>query len=331
MSTIRWGILSTANIAQKRLIPAIQASVDGEVVALASRNAEQAAFAASALGIARSHGSYEALLADPDVDAIYNPLPNHLHVEWSLKALAAGKHVLCEKPLGLDSADAERLVRAAKAEPRLKVMEAFMYRFHPQWQLAQQHLRAGDLGQVRHIHSRFAYHNADPDNIRNRADIPGGGGLMDIGCYSISSARWVYDSEPLRVVGHMSALPGFDVDCVTSGLLEFPDGTASFTCSTKTEAGQWLDIQAEQGSLQMAWPFNAEPDRDNLMWIQRRGTREELCHTGSDQYRLMVDALHRSMIDNTPVPTPLSDAIANMRVIDALVTSAREGRWVELD
>jgi len=329
MNKIRWGVLSTANIGRTKVIPAIQASERGEVVAVGSRDGARARAFAEELGIPTAHDSYEALLADPNIDAIYNPLPNHKHVPLTVQALEAGKHVLCEKPISLDCKDLETLKAAARAHPELNVMEAFMYRFHPQWQSVREWLSRGDLGQVRSYTSFFAYNNRNEENIRNLPDI-GGGGLMDIGCYGISSARYLYRAEPLRVVGSVLPLPGYDVDCLTSAILEFPDGTATFTVTTKTEAAQWAQIHGEKGLIHLDRPFNPEPGQDNRITKVVGGQSESRTFPEPNQYQLMIDAFCKSIQENKPSPTPLWDAEANMRVIDALFLSAEENRWVEL-
>ncbi len=330
MNKIRWGVLSTANIGRKKVIPAIQASERGEVVAVGSRSETGARAFADELGIPVAHGSYEALLADPNVDAIYNPLPNHLHVPLSIKALEAGKHVLCEKPISLDVKDLQALKAAAKAHPEQKLMEAFMYRFHPQWQKVREWLEERELGQVRTYTAFFAYNNRDDENIRNLPDI-GGGGLMDIGCYGISSARHVYGAEPVRVVGSVQPLAGYEVDCLTSAIMEFPDGTATFTVTTKTEATQWAEIHGEKGMIRLEKPFNPEPGDENRVTLMIKGEKQTFSFPEPNQYQLMVDAFAQSIQEGTPVPTPLWDAEANMRVIDALFTSSNESRWVNLD
>ncbi|MDQ2078150.1 Gfo/Idh/MocA family protein [Marinimicrobium sp. ABcell2] len=329
MQKIRWGVLSTAKIARTKVIPAIQSSERGEVVAIASRRFDSAQAAARDLGIARAHDSYEALLADPAVDAIYNPLPNHLHVPWSIKALEAGKHVLCEKPIGLNSADLEQLLAAAAKRPELKLMEAFMYRFHPQWDSIKPWL-AKDLGQVRLINAFFGYNNRNADDIRNLPDI-GGGGLMDIGCYGISLARLVYGCEPQRVIASLRPLPGYQVDCLATAMLEFPEGIATFTASTKTEPTQWAEIHGEAGLMRLEKPFNPEPGQDAKVHLQLSGAHQSHNFCEGNQYQLMADAFAKSIQDNTPVPTPLSDAQGNMRVLDALFASSRENRWIEIN
>ncbi|RYY74212.1 MAG: Gfo/Idh/MocA family oxidoreductase [Gammaproteobacteria bacterium] len=329
MQKLRWGVLSTANIGRTKVIPAIQSSLYGEVVAIASRTLESASKAAKELGIKRAYASYEELLADPNVDAIYNPLPNHLHVPWSIRALEAGKHVLCEKPLGLNAADVEKLIEIAQQYPQLKVMEAFMYRFHPQWQTAKQLVRQGALGQVRSIHSHFAYNNQEQDNIRN---IPewGGGALMDIGCYCISLARFIYDEEPLRVLGQITPYAGFDVDCFVSGILEFADGNATFTASTKSEAEQYVEIHGEYGSILIPLPFNPIADTVTHIILKRDGAIDEIVQVPSDHYRNMADAFTASVTNNLAVPTPLSDALANMKIVDSIFASAFDGHWISI-
>ena len=211
MDKIRWGVLSTANIGRQKVIPAIQRSQLGAVTAIASRDLARAKAAATELGIDKPYGSYQELLSDRNIDAVYIALPNHLHVRWSMRALSARKHVLCEKPIGLTVAEAEQLAGAAAAHPKLKVMEAFMYRFHPQWQAAQKLVREGRIGQLRTIHTHFSYYNDDPKNIRNQADI-GGGALMDIGCYPVSLSRFIFDAEPQRVLGHIERDPALQID-----------------------------------------------------------------------------------------------------------------------
>ncbi|MCH7751792.1 MAG: Gfo/Idh/MocA family oxidoreductase, partial [Planctomycetes bacterium] len=232
MSKLRFGILSTAKIGTQQVIPAMQAGQFTEVTAIASRDLQRAQAAASELDIPRAYGSYEALLADAEVDAIYNPLPNHLHVPWSIKALQAGKHVLCEKPIGLSADEGQQLVDAGGRHPQLKLMEAFMFRHHPQWKLAQRLVGEGKIGPLRTIQSFFSYFNTDPDDIRNQADI-GGGGLMDIGCYNISLSRLIFAAEPKRVLGVVDRDPEMKIDRLTSGILDFGSGKSTFTCSTQ--------------------------------------------------------------------------------------------------
>ena len=327
MSKLRFGILSTAKIGTRKVIPAMQAGQLTEVAAIASRGLQRAQAAASELGIARAYGSYEELLADAEIDAIYNPLPNHLHVPWSIKALAAGKHVLCEKPISLTTTEARELVAAAAAHPTLKVMEAFMYRHHPQWQRAQEIVAAGGIGELRTIQSFFSYFNDDPQNIRNQADI-GGGGLMDIGCYCISLSRLMFAAEPKRVCGLVEYDPQLKTDRLASGMLEFPTGTATFTCSMQLSPYQRVNLFGTAGRIEIEIPFNAPPDKSCRIWHEQEGYIEEIFLPTCDQYLLQGDLFARAVLDRAPVPTPLSDAVANMQVIESLVASGKSGGWV---
>ncbi len=329
MKKVRWGILSTAKIGLDKVIPAMQRGQYCEVTAIASRDLERARQAAGKLGIAHAHGSYEALLADPEVDAIYNPLPNHLHVPLSLAAIEAGKHVLCEKPIGLSSAEGQQLVDAARRHPRLKVMEAFMYRHHPQWQRARQIVTAGGVGQLRTIQTFFSYHNTDPDNIRNQAEI-GGGGLPDIGCYCISLSRFIFSAEPKRVMGLVEFDPRFGTDRLASGMLDFGSaGSSTFTCSTQLVPYQRVNIFGTEGRVEIDIPFNAPPDRPCTMRHQRGERIEEIALEVCDQYTIQGDLFSRAVLEDGPVPTPIEDAVANMRVIEAVYASAKSGAWVE--
>lgn len=323
MRKLTWGILSTAKIGLNKVIPALQRSQFGTVAAIASRDATKAASVAAALGIPRTHASYEALLADPAIDAVYIPVPNHLHVPLSLQALAAGKHVLCEKPLALTAAEAQQLADAARRHPHLKIMEAFMYRFHPQWIRARELVASGAIGDLRHVHSFFSYRNLDPANIRNRADL-GGGALMDIGCYCVSFARTLFAAEPVRVVSLVDRDPTFGTDRLTSALLEFPRGSASLTCSTQLSPYQRANIFGTEGRLEIEIPVNAPPDQPTRLWLHRPSVAtDEIVFPAVDQYTLQADAFARAVLDDTPVPTPLDDAVANMRVIETIFAAAR--------
>jgi len=331
MDKIRWGVLSTAKIGRQKVIPATQRSQFGAVTAIASRNLSRAKSVAAELGIEKPYGSYQELLADPNVDAVYIPLPNHLHVPWSLRALKAGKHVLCEKPIGLSVAEAEQLAGAAAAHPKLKVMEAFMYRFHPQWQMTRQLVQEGRIGQLRTIHTFFSYYNDDPQNIRNQRDI-GGGALMDIGCYPISLSRFIFDAEPSRVLGHIERDPATQVDRLTTGVLEFFQGTATFTCATQLAPYQRVHIYGTSGRIEIEIPFNAPADAPCRLWLQI-GTQpgaptEEVRFETCDQYALQADAFAGAILEGTPEPTPLADAVANMRVIERVRGSAEKGTWL---
>ena len=323
MSNVRWGILSTARIGTGKVIPAMQAGEYSEIVGIASRSLPSAREAAESLGIAKAHGAYEDLLADPDIDAVYIPLPNHLHVPWSIKALEAGKHVLCEKPIGLDAADAEKLLDAARAHPELKVMEAFMYRMHPQWQRARELVQEGVIGELRAIQSFFSFFNTDPSNIRNSAEY-GGGALMDVGCYCVSLARFLFDAEPERIESVMDVDPRFGVDRLTSALLDFGNGrTSTFTCATQLARHQRVHAVGTEGAIEIEIPFNAPPDRACRIFHHHDGETEEIVLDVCDQYTIQGDFFSRAILDDTAVPTPLEDAVANMRAIDAVRAAAQ--------
>ncbi len=324
---IRWGVISTALIGTAKVIPAMQGADYCDIRAIASRNLEKAEASAAELGIPRAYGSYEQLLADPEIEAIYNPLPNHLHVPVSIQAIEAGKHVLCEKPIGLSSAEGQQLVDAARAHPELKVMEAFMYRHHPQWQKARQLVQDGAIGQLRTIQSFFSYHNVDADNIRNQADI-GGGGMMDIGCYPISLSRFIFDRLPERAMAWVERDPDFQTDILSSVMLDFGSGTSTFTCSTQLAPYQRVHIVGDTGRIEIEIPFNAPPDQPCRLWHQGETTGiEETCFDICDQYGIQGDLFSRAIIDDTPVPTPIEDAVENMQVIEAIFQSARSGSW----
>ncbi len=329
MRRLRWGILSTAKIGLGAVIPALQASSNGEVIAIASREAAKAEEAADKLGINAAHGSYEALLADPEVEAIYNPLPNHLHVPWSIRALEAGKHVLCEKPISLNAEEAAQLIDAARRHPDLKVMEAFMYRFHPRWEAIRGLRGERGIGNLTTIYSTFTYYNVDPEDYRNVPEY-GGGGLLDIGCYSISTSRWLFGEEPKRVFGVVEYDPTFGIDRLASAILDFGLGTATFTCSTQVPRYQREDVYGTLGRIVIEDPFNPPLDAPARAWLYTTDESRELVSEAANQYTLMGEAFAESALAGTQVPTPLEDALANMRVIDAIFESGRTGKWVPM-
>ena len=282
------------------------------------------------LGIAKAYGSYEELLADPAIEAVYNPLPNELHVPWTLRALEAGKHVLCEKPIALDADEAQALI-AARDKSGKHVAEAFMVRFHPQWRRAHELAQSGAVGQLRAIQTFFSYRLLDPTNIRNKP--PGGGALYDIGCYAILTARYIFDAEPTRVIGALDIDPVMGTDRLTSGLMEFPGGRQlTFTCATQTSAHQRVTISGDEGRIEIAIPFNAPPDRPTRITIDTGadlfggGARTEEFAT-CDQYTLQGDAFSRAVLGEAALQYSIEDAITNMRIIDALFRSAKSGRW----
>lgn len=320
-------MLGAAKIAREKVIPAMQQGTHCDVAAIASRDPERAAAAALDRGIEKSFGSYEELLEAPDIDAVYIPLPNHLHVPWAVKALDAGKHVLCEKPIGLSASEARKLAEAAETNRHLKVMEAFMYRHHPQWQRAKKIVDEGQIGDLRTINSIFAYYNDDPANVRNQADI-GGGGLMDIGCYCISLARFLFGAEPRRVTGIMDVDPDLRVDRLTSGVLEFGGGTSTFTCATQLTPHQRVHIFGTTGKIEIEIPFNAPQGESTRIHVTTGDHSAVITLPPSDQYTIQGDLFARAVLERTPVPVPLEDAVSNMHVIDAIRESAASGTWI---
>ncbi len=327
MDKVRWGIMSTADIGATKVIPAMQQGTHCDIRAIASLSLEKAKALATKLKIPRTFGSYEELLDYSEIDAVYIPLPNHLHVPWSIKALEAGKHVLCEKPIALSATEAQKLLESSKKYPNLKIMEAFMYRHHPQWQKARELAASGEIGSLRTIQSFFSYYNTDPNNIRNMANI-GGGGLMDIGCYTISLARFIFGAEPQKVCVLMEYDPKLNVDRITSAILDFGRGTSTFTCSTQLAPYQRVNIFGTRGRIEMEIPFNAPPDQPCRMWCQTPDQTEEISFPICDQYTIQGDLFAKAILNDTVVPTPLEDAVANMKVIDALVESAKNRSWV---
>ncbi|MCW0001034.1 Gfo/Idh/MocA family oxidoreductase [Pararhizobium sp. YC-54] len=329
--TLRWGVLGCAGIAVKAVIPAIQSSRLGRVAAIASRDLTKAEETAAAFGIAKAYGSYEALLADPEIDAIYNPLPNHLHVPMTIMALESGKPVLCEKPIALRAEEAVTLLAAQKAAG-LPVAEAFMVRHHPQWKTARALVAEGRIGDVRAIQTIFSYFLDDPQNVRNQASI-GGGGLLDVGCYAINTARFLFDAEPIRAIALMERDPAFGTDRLTSGLLEFPGGRQLvFTCATQLALTQKVTVLGTSGRIEIPSPFNAPADAATVLVIDdgrdlAGGGREEIAIEPADQYREQADAFAAAVLAGEALSSGLEDAIANMKAIDALIRSAASGRW----
>ncbi len=323
---VRWGVLSTARIGTQKVIPAMQRGRHSQVVAIASRSLEKARQAARELGIPRAYGSYEELLEDPEVEAIYNPLPNHLHVPWTVKALQAGKHVLCEKPIGLSAQEAQALLEAARRHPRLKVMEAFMYRFHPQWQKTKELVQQGRIGVLRVVMSSFSYMNRNPQDIRNQVQA-GGGALLDIGCYPVSLSRFLWGKEPLRAVAAVERDPELGTDRLTSGLLDFGTGHSVFSVSTQLLRFQRVQVFGTEGRLELEIPFNPPPDRPVRLWHTFGSQTEQLALPAADQYTIQGDLFSQAVRNDTEVPTPLEDALANMQAIDALFRSEQSQRW----
>ena len=330
---LRWGVLSTAAIGLRHVIPAMQQSSLTTIAAIASRDLAKARHAAQEHGIPTAYGSYEELLADPTIDAIYNPLPNHLHVPWTIKAAEAGKHVLCEKPLSMSVAEAASLV-AVRDRTGVKIGEAFMIECHPQWRRMRELISEGRIGQLRSIAGVYSYHNTNPDDYRNHVEF-GGGGLLDIGCYLIHGSRLAFAAEPTRVVASIERDPVMQVDRLASAILEFPTGRTIFTCSTQMLPTQRLLMVGTKGRIDFEIPFNALSDRPARLLIDSTG---DLGGSGvtvesfpaCDQYTLQGDAFTRAILEDTEVPVPLEDSIKNMAVIEAVFRSANTGQWVSL-
>jgi predicted dehydrogenase len=327
---VRWGILSTAKIGTTTVIPAMQQGIWSQVDAIASRNLEQARQVARTLGIPKAYGSYEELLADEEIEAVYNPLPNDLHVPWTIAAVVAGKHVLCEKPIALNVSEARTLLEC-RDRAGVLIQEAFMVRTHPQWLGVRELISSGRIGQLRSITGSFSYFNRDPGNIRNKPDA-GGGALMDIGCYPVTMSRFIFGEEPTKVLGLVERDPDMQVDRLTSAILDFPSGQATFTCSTQLVPYQRMQLFGTASRIEIEIPFNAPVDRPTRIFID---DGKDLFGSGIEiiefpvcnQYTIQGDLFSQAIRQNTAPPIPLEDAVNNMAVIEALFRSALSHRW----
>jgi len=330
IAPVRWGVLGAANIALKKVIPGMQKSALAQVVAIASRDIAKARSAANELGIPRAYGSYQELIDDPDIEAVYIPLPNHLHVPWSIRAAERGKHVLCEKPIALTAKEARQLLEV-RDRTGVKIGEAFMVRTHPQWLRVKEIVASGRIGELRLISGHFSYYRRDPADIRNRVEW-GGGALMDVGCYPITISRWLFGAEPTEVVGLIDRDPDFQVDRLTSGLLRFERGQATFSCSTQLVAYQAVQIFGTRGRIAAA--FHATPRDESRIYVDDGsdlmggGGIETITFPPVDQFSIQADRFSEAIRGLGTVPVSLEDAIGNMTVIDALFRSAESGHWV---
>jgi len=327
---VRWGVLGAANIAVKKVIPAMQRGELCEVLGLASRDVEKARRAAHALGVPKVYGSYEELLADEEIEAVYNPLPNNLHVPWTKKAAEAGKHVLCEKPVAMSVAEARELL-AVRDRTGVRIQEAFMVRTHPQWTTTLELIRAGRVGELRAVAGFFSYFNRDPSNIRNRLES-GGGALMDIGCYPVTVSRFVFGEEPRRCLGLVERDPKMGTDRLTSAVLDFPSGHSVFTCSTQLVPYQRMQFYGTRGRIEVEIPFNAPADRPVRIFIDDGsdifGSGVEVREFAPcDQYTIQGDLFSRAVREGVEQPIPLEDAVRNMAAIEAIFRSAESGAW----
>ena len=331
MEPVRWGVISTAKIGIEKVIPAMQRGTTSRIIAIASANEPRARDAAARLGIETVYSSYEALLADPNIEAVYNPLPNHLHVPWSVRAMEAGKHVLCEKPIALTATEALQLVEAESRTGK-RVAEAFMVRYHPQWRRARTLASDGTIGDPALIRVIFAYRNVDPHNIRNKLEM-GGGGLYDIGCYAIAGARFLFNAEPLRAIATIGRDPTFKIDRLASGLIDFPGGRQLvFSSATQLAPRQSVEILGSKGRIAIPVPFNTDPARpseiiiDDARDLYGSGARVER-FAPCDHYTLQGDAFSTAIRSGRPFDHPIADAVANMRILDALMRSEMSGGW----
>ncbi len=327
MKKVKWGILGAASIAVRKVIPGMQKGAYGEIAAIASRDKKKAEEAARKLGISKAYGSYEELLQDREIEAIYNPLPNHLHVPWSIKAAEAGKHVLCEKPISMTVAEAKTLL-AARDRAGVKIGEAFMVKTHPQWLRTQEIIRGGGIGELRVIAGLFSYFNRDPKNVRHKVEW-GGGGLLDIGCYPITMSRFIFGEEPARVTGALERDPDFKTDRLASAILEFPSGQSTFICGTQTAFFQRMHFLGTSGRVEIEIPWNAPNDRPCRIFIgDVLGAPPKVEEFPVvDQYTIQGDEFSQAVRGDREVPVPLEDSIKNMAVIEAIFKAADSGKW----
>ncbi|MBT3359763.1 MAG: Gfo/Idh/MocA family oxidoreductase [Rhodospirillales bacterium] len=330
MEPLKWGIISTAKIGRERVVPAMMKGEMTQFCAVASRDVAAAREYADELGIPKAYGSYEDLLADPEIEAIYNPLPNNLHVQWTINAAEAGKHVLCEKPIAMTAEEAQTLI-AVRDRTGVRIEEAFMVRHHPQWIRARDLVRQGKIGRLGTVHAVFSYMNVDPNNIRNIPET-GGGGIYDIGCYPIVVSRFIFGNEPTRAVSLVERDPEMKTDRLASAMLDFPEGQATFTCSTQLAKYQRVQILGTEGRIEVQIPYNAPDDVPCRIFLDSGIELGDVTAVAEDfdpvnQYTLQGDVFSRGVRDGTPPEFPLEDAIKNMRVIDAIFRSAETKAW----
>ena len=334
MTTLSWGVLGASHFAIEHMIPALQQSAGVRVHGIASRELAKAEAVARRFDLAQAYGDYESLLADPAIDVVYNPLPNHLHVPWTEKAARAGKHVLCEKPIALDAAEAASLI-PVRDETGVQIQEAYVVTHHPQWQRVRELVRAGRIGRVQAIQGWFSFRLEDPDNIRNKREM-GGGGLLDIGVYPLVTARYVFDAEPARVFAAIERHPEWGVDVLASAVLQFPGGILSFTCGTLLAGHQYMAIHGDEGRIELPDPFAQSPSREariaifdpGEIWQPRDAEVETLAKV--NQYVLQAEAFCAAVRGEAPPAFPLEESVKMMRALDALVRSGESGRWEEV-
>ena len=329
---IRWGVLGAANIALNKVIPGMQKGLYSSIDAIASRSSDKAAEAARSLGIPRSYGNYEDLLADNQIDAVYIPLPNHLHVPWSIRAAEAGKHVLCEKPIALNAVEAEKLIDA-RDKYKVKIQEAFMVATYPQWLKAREIVSSGKLGEILVYQCGFSYNNQGAEQSWNSPEC-GGGGLLDIGCYPIVTSRFLLGIEPKRVVASIEYDPDYKVDHLVSALLDYGSVQAQFFCSTQMVPFQSVQILGSRARLEIEIPYNAPVDRPCQLFLTQGDLYKRDLITISikecDQYTIQGDCFSKAILEDHPQPISLESSVQNMKIIDAIFESAEKGSWITL-
>ncbi|MDH3493478.1 MAG: Gfo/Idh/MocA family oxidoreductase [Acidobacteriota bacterium] len=330
--SVRWGIIGAANIAVKKVIPAMQAGEFCEISAIASRDIEKAERVAKELNIPKAFGSYEQLLADPDIDAVYNPLPNNLHLEWTVRAAEAGKHVLCEKPLGLNAGEVRRLIEV-RDRTNVKIQEAFMIRDHPTWISVRELIGSGRIGELRAVSGFFSYFNVDRSNIRNKSEM-GGGALLDIGCYCINTSRFVFGSEPVSVAGFVEGDREMGIDRLSSAMLRFPNGHSVFTCSTQLVPFQRMYFLGTSGRIEVQIPFNIPTDTPTRLFVDDGSDLygeniETIEFEPANQYTIQGDLFSRAIKGELTQVATLEDSFLNMAALDAVFRSATSGKMEE--
>ncbi|MDK9696333.1 MAG: Gfo/Idh/MocA family oxidoreductase [Siculibacillus sp.] len=323
----RWGILSTAKIARELVIPAILDSSNGVVAAIASRDEARAAELARRFGVPRTFGSYEAMLADDAIDGVYVPLPTAQHVEWTLRAVEAGKHVLCEKPIALSAPEIDALI-AARDRVGVTVSEAFMVTYSPVWAKVRELLASGAIGRLRQVQGAFTYYNRDPANMRNRPEL-GGGGLPDIGVYPTVTTRFATGREPVRVQASLERDPDFGTDCWASVRADFGDFELSFYVATQLAARQVMVFHGDEGVIEVKSPFNANRWGAEEIELSNRGHGESTIFRFPDnrQYRREVEAFVTAATGGTAEVVTLENSKANQAMIDAVYRAAEHDRW----
>lgn len=326
---IKWGVLSTATIAVEHVIPAMLHSEYCEIIGIASRNIKKAEETAKQFDIPKYYDDYQKLLDDKEIEAIYIPLPNHLHVTWAIKALKSGKHVLVEKPVGISSFDANKLLETSLKYPNLKIMEAFMYKYHPQWVKVKDMINKGDIGELKTIQSSFSFFDDNANSIVNKKEF-GGGSLMDIGCYPISISRFLFDAEPKSVMAQIEYDPKFKVDILSSVILDFEHGTSSFFSATQLIENQEVHIFGTKGSIKFEIPFNPPPNKSVKIWLIRDDIKKEYEFEVCDQYTLQADVFSLAILEDQKVSTDLNDAVNNMKIIEKIIESNEQEKRIYL-